>query len=89
MRDATRGRGRLDVEGLVECLQPVPHPDASTEDDRHLDQVHVVDQSCGDEFAHDRDSTADPHVLPVCGRPSLLERLAGCRVEEVVRRSEL
>src|SRR4029453_3645013 len=68
VRGAARGRGRLDVEPLLEGLQAVPHADAATEHDRHLHQVHVVDQPCGDEVANDRGPTADPHVLPA-GEP--------------------
>src|SRR3546814_3393024 len=42
--DAARGRDRLDGVVPFERLQAFPDPNSAAQHDRHLDQVHVVDE---------------------------------------------
>src|SRR5206468_12635407 len=64
-------------------LQAVPDSDPASEHDRHLDGVHVVDESGGKKVAYDGGSATDAHVLAAGCFTGGLERLGGGCVEEV------
>src|SRR4029079_3186452 len=83
VRDAARGRDRLDVVVLLEPLQAVPDPDPASEHDRHLNEVHVIDQSGGQKLAYDGRSATDADVPAAGGFTSGLQRLGRGSVEKV------
>src|SRR6478752_7166976 len=83
VRDTGRGGDGLDVEGLLDALETVPETDAAAEHDRDLDEVHVVDEPCGQEVADDAGTTPEPDVLAVGGRANRLERLGRGGLDEV------
>src|SRR5436190_11093121 len=88
--DDAAGRGdRLDLVALLEGLQAVPDADAAAEHDRDLDQMHVVDEPGGEEFAYDGGAAADPDVLAMGCSASDLKRLGRRGVEEVERGAAL
>src|SRR5919199_2152555 len=67
MRDPAGRGGGLDLIVLLETLQPVPKADASAEQDRDHDDVHVVDEPRGKEVADHGRTSADADV-PAGGR---------------------
>src|SRR5215213_3519167 len=83
MGDAARGGDRLDVVGILECLQAVPDADASAEHDRDLDEMHVIDEPRGSEGAYDGRAAADPDVVAIRCCAGGLERLGRGGVEKV------
>jgi len=75
MGDAAGRRHRLDVEGILQSLQPVPEPDAASEQHRHLNDMHLINQPGGDELPDHGCPTADPNVLAVSSSPGLRQGL--------------
>src|ERR687892_1291747 len=83
MRDSAGRGGGLDLVVLLEGLQSVPEPYASAEQDRHHNDVHVVDEPCREEVADRRGTSADPYVQAVGSLAGSLERLGRRSVDEV------
>ncbi len=89
MCDATGRADRLNLEALIEILEPIPKTLPSSEDDRCHRDVQVVDQIGDKEFADGRGSSADADVEIACSLPCNLQRLGRCRVDEVEGRPAL
>src|SRR4029077_5242185 len=89
MGDSAWGGERFYVVCILEVLQAVPDADAVAEHDRDLHEMHVVDQSGGEEVAYDGRAAADPDVLAIGCCTRSLERLGGRDVEEVERGAAL
>jgi hypothetical protein len=87
--DTAGGGDRLDVVGLLEGLQTVPDTDAAAEHDRDLDEMHVVDESGGEEVTYDGGAASDTDVLAIGCFAGFLERLGRGGVEEVERGAAL
>ena len=83
MGDAAGAVHGLNLEPFFEPLQPVPEPLPAAQHDRHHDNVQVVDQAGGQEFADGGRAAADADI-PASGRLARLrKRLGGAGVEEV------
>src|SRR3954469_4779628 len=87
--DSRRRGDRLDVVRILQALKPVPDADAAAEDDRHLDEMHVVDEAGGEEVAYDGGAAADPDVLARSRFAGGLECLGRGGVDEVERGAAL
>src|ERR671919_1061264 len=83
MRDPARRRGGFDLVVRLEALESVPEAYASAEQDRHHDDVHVIDEPCREEVADRRGTSADPYVQAVGSLAGSLERLGRRSVDEV------
>ena len=68
--DATRAVHGLNLETVFERLQPVPEPLPAAQHDGHHDDVRIVDQAGGQEFADGGRAAAyaDIPVEPSAGR---------------------
>src|SRR6516164_1357647 len=75
----------LNLETVFEPLQTVPEPFPAAQHDRHHDDVQVVDQVGGQEFADGGRATADADIPARGGLARLRKRLSGAGVEEVKR----
>src|SRR3954453_15500529 len=73
MENAERRRGRFDFKALFESFESIPEPFAPAEDDRHDDDVHVVDQIGLEELSNGADATTDADVEGAGQGTSLLE----------------
>jgi hypothetical protein len=83
--DAAGAVHGLNPEPVFERLQTVPEPFPAAQHDRHHDDVRVVDQASGQEFADGGRAAADADI-PARGSPARLrQRLGGAGVEEVKR----
>ena len=89
MGDATGRRDCLHVVLLLQRLQAVPQPNTAAEQDWHLHDVEVVDETGGDERAHHGRPAADADVLTGGCVPRHLECIRRRGVEEVERRTTL
>src|SRR3954463_12479157 len=89
MRDATGRGGGFDLVLRLEALEPVPEACAAAEQDRHHDDVHVVDEPRGREVPDHGGASADAYVLTVRRLAGRLERLRGRSLDEVERRPTL
>src|SRR4051794_24621079 len=89
MRDATGRGGGFDLVLRLEALEPVPEACAAAEQDRHHDDVHVVDEPRGYKVSDHGGASADAYVLSVRRLAGRLERLRGRSVDEVERRPAL
>src|SRR5918996_2420390 len=89
MRDPARRRGGFDLVVRLEALESVPEAYASAEQDRHHDDVHVVDEPRGNEVPDHGGASADAYVLTVRSIAGGLERLRGRSIDEVERRAAL
>src|SRR5579859_1288235 len=83
--DAARTVHGLDPETVFEPLQTVPEPLPAAQHDRHYDDVQVVDQAGGQEFADSRRAAADADIPARGGLARLLKRSGGAGVEEFKR----
>ena len=70
---------------FFEPLQTVPEPLPAAQHDRHHDNVQVVDQADGQEFADGGRAAADTDIGARGGLARLRQRLGGAGVEEVKR----
>src|SRR5258708_13943545 len=75
----------LNLETVFEPLQTVPEPLPAAQHDRHHDDVQVVDQADGQEFADGGRAAADADIPARGGLARLRKRLGGAGVEEVKR----
>src|SRR5215472_16759030 len=73
--DAGRAAYGLDLELLLESLEPVPQPLPAPEHDGHHHDVQVVDQAGGQEVAHGGHAAADADVRSGGRLTRLRERL--------------
>ena len=73
----------LNLETVFEPLQTVPEPLPAAQHDRHHDDVQVVDQAGGEEFADGGRSAADADIPARGGLARLRQRLGRAGVEEV------
>jgi tetratricopeptide (TPR) repeat protein len=87
MRDSAGRGGGFDLIVLLEALQSVPEAYASPEQDGDHRDVHVVDESGGEEVADHAGPSAEAYILAVRSRPGRHERLGRRRVDEVERRA--
>ena len=62
MGNAAWRRGRFDFEALFESFETVPEPFTPAQDDRHEDDVHMVDQVRLEELPNRADAATDPDV---------------------------
>src|SRR3954452_9678826 len=83
VRDAARRGDRLDVVALLDTLEAVPQANTAAEHDRHLHDVHQVDEAGGEEPANDGWAPADAHVEVAGGLTGEVERLLRVCVDEV------
>jgi 2,7-dihydroxy-5-methyl-1-naphthoate 7-O-methyltransferase len=81
--DAAGADDRLHLEAVLQALQAVPEALAAPEEDRHDDDVHVVDEVHVKELTHHRHAASDAHVQPASGVPGEFERPTRHRVDEV------
>jgi len=56
-------RGSFDVKAFFESLESVPQADAPPQQDRDHRDVHVVDESGGEELVDRRGASAEAYVL--------------------------
>ena len=66
-------RGGFDVKALFESFESIPEPFAPAQDDRHDDNVHVVDQIGLKELSDGADAATDPDVKVAGQGAGLLE----------------
>src|SRR5260370_19599433 len=85
MCDAAGRADRLNVEPLLEVLEPVPHAFPARKNDGHDRDVHVVDQVGREELADCRWSPANSDVQTARCLPGGLQGLGGAGVDEVKR----
>src|SRR6516162_9988481 len=85
MGDATGAVHGLDLVAVFERLQPVPEPLPAAQHDRHHDNVRVVDQAGGQEFADGGRAPADADIPARGGLARPRKRLGGAGVEELKR----
>src|SRR5271157_3215828 len=81
--DAAGAVHGLNLEPFFEPLQPVPEPLPAAQHDRHHDNVRVVDQADGQEFADGGRAAAYADIPARGGLARLCKRLGGAGVEEV------
>ena len=67
----------LDLEAVFERLQPIPQPFPAAQHDRHHDDVRVVDQAGGQEFADGGRAAADADVRPAAAWRACASAWAG------------
>ena len=79
----------LDLVILLDALQPVPQAHPAAEQDRDHHDVHVVDQSGGEERADHGGAAAEAHVLAGRGLARRCERFGRRGVDEVEGRAAL
>ena len=77
MSDAAGAVHGLNLEPFFEPLQPVPEPLPAAQHDRHHDDVQVVDQAGGQEFADDGRAAADADIRAGGSPARLRKRLGG------------
>ena len=77
MRHAAGRRDGLDLVVLLQALQPVPQAHPAAEQDRDHDDMQVVDQSGGKEFADHGGAAAQAHVLAGRSLARCCKRSAG------------
>src|SRR3954453_16711164 len=87
--DPAGRRDGLDLIVVLQRLQSVPHSNATAEHDRHLDHVHVVDQTRTEKPAHDGRAASDANVLSAGRLTGDVSRLGRRGVEEVERGATL
>jgi hypothetical protein len=83
--DAAGAVHGLNLEPFFEPLQPVPEPLPAAQHDRHHDDMRVVDQAGGQEFADGGRAAADADIGASGGLARPRKRLRGADVEEVKR----
>ena len=76
-------RSRFDFKALFESFESIPEPFAPAQDDRHEDDVHVVDQIGLEELSNRADAATDPDVEVAGQGASLLERGDGVGINEM------
>jgi hypothetical protein len=74
--DAAGAVHGLNLETVFEPLQPVPEPRPAAQHDRHHDDVRVVDQAGGQEFADGGRAAADADI-PASGGLARLRNWPG------------
>src|SRR5579863_1846987 len=89
VRDSARRGDSLDVVVLLETLESLPEANASAEQNRDHNDVHVVDEATGQEGADGRGPATDADVLAIRSLAGGLERIGWRRVQEVERRPAL
>ena len=77
MGDAAGTVHGLNLEPVFEPLQPVPEPLPAAQHDRHHDDVQVVNQAGGQEFADGGRAAADADIGASGGLARLRKRLGG------------
>ncbi|EGJ76735.1 hypothetical protein STTU_3946 [Streptomyces sp. Tu6071] len=86
MRQAARGRRRLDGEAVLDTVKALPQQDTRPERDGDGDKVHEVDEVGGEELPDGGGTAADADVLAVRQFLGAGERFLGRRVHEVEAR---
>src|SRR5688572_14734788 len=83
MQNSVWRRGGFYFKALLESFESVPEPFAPAQDDRHEDDVHVVDQIGLEELSNRADAATDPDVEVAGEGASLLECGDGVGVNEM------
>ena len=89
MENSEWRRCRFDVKASFKSFEPIPEPFAPAQDDRHEDDMHVVDQIGLEELPNSADAATDPDVEVTGQGAGLLERGDGVGVNEMEGRSAL
>ncbi|MCU1568448.1 MAG: hypothetical protein JWQ56_3385 [Pseudarthrobacter sp.] len=71
------------MEAFFKSLESVPEPFAPAQDDRHEDDVHVVDQVGLEELPHCADAAANPDIQSASQCAGLLKGGGRVRVNKM------
>jgi hypothetical protein len=87
MRNAAWRADRLNMEALLQFFETVPQPFPASENDRHDDNMHVVNQIGWQELSNGCWSPANSDIQTTGRFPGGFQRLGRTRVQEMERRA--